>query len=879
VDGTRIGPYRLETRLGSGGMGEVWEAWDERLERRVAIKRVRPGGGGDPRGPDPHRRERLRREARAAARLSHPAIVQIYDLVETEDEDWIVMERAAGSSLADLLRAGPLDLGRVLPLAREIAEGLAEAHSRGLLHRDLKAENIVVTPAGHAKILDFGLAKPYWPPAGGLDPADALTADGAIAGTHRAMSPEQANGLDLDPRSDLFSFGTLLYETVTGLSPFAGATAVDTLHRVCTHQQRPAAAVSPAVPAELSGLIDQLLEKDRERRPAGAAEVAARLAVLDEERRSASGRSYRFASWHPEGDPNGPTVVGPGTSGPASGPGSWSPPPGSPSFSPVSRRQGRRLLLAALLVLLAGGAVASFVAWRLRSREPLVVAVAEPQLGVGAERPEVSLAASGLHAALLRALVERDGVTALAPGRDEPAGPPAALTQSLAADEVLTSRLDCQGQTCKVALSRLQGADGRFVWVDSFEVPIDDFPLLATAAEAVLRRAYPNLPLRPGTPELDVKKEDFARYLRLDRAVRENDTSEGKTSLEPLLAEAQAIRFSSPRFLEIYLLEANLESYRFFDSREAADLDRSLSLLAQARRLAPGDPRPLLFLATIALSAERLTEADEAIQALDVQIPGDSRVLVSRALLLERQGRGKEALETMRTAASRRPSALNLLDLGNLEYRLGEIDAARRALAGIIERFPRDLRGRSRLAQLELQSGSPERAAALYAEIVRQAPTFADLSNLGVAHLLLGHYDAAADGFRRAFALAPASPAAALNLADAEWLQGRRPEAEALYHQVLDLVARDPAPTFWQTLTIRAQALAHLGRAQEAVAAAQQALQTAPDNPQVAYEAALVYALAGDTASARVNAEKALAGGYDRRWFGFPWFSNLTPRL
>ena len=630
----RIGPYRLETRLGAGGVGEVWEAWDERLERRVAIQRVRPLLPGT--GADPYSRERLRGEARAAARLSHPAIVQIYDLVETEDEDWIVMERAAGSSLADLLHAGPLDLGRVLSLAREIAEGLAEAHSRGLLHRDLTTDNVVVTPAGHAKILGFGLAN---------------------------LSPEPADGLDLDPRSDLFSFGTLLAETVTGLSP--------------------------SIPAELSGLIAQLLETDPERRPAGAAEVAARLAVLaaqDEARRSASGPSYRFESWRTETDPTDPADR-------ATAP------------SPVSRSQGRRLLLAALLMLSVSGAVASFIAWRLHSREPLVVAVAEPQLGVGGERPEASLAAAGLHAALLRALVERSGVTALAPGRDEPAGPPTALLQSLAADEVLTSRLDCQRQTCKVAMSRLQGADGHFVWVDSFEVPIDDFPLLATAAEAVLRRAYPGLPLRPGTPELDVKKDDFARYLRLDRAVQENGGTR-KTALEPLLAEAQAIRFSSPRFLEAYLLEASLESDRFFDSRDAASLDRAFSLLAQARRLAPGDPRPLLRLAALALSAERLTEADEAIRALDIQIPGDNRVRVDRALLLERQGRGKEALKILRTAAHRRPSALNRLDLGALEYRLGEIDAARRTLTAALESFPHDPRARSRLAQLELRSGS-----------------------------------------------------------------------------------------------------------------------------------------------------------------------------
>jgi tetratricopeptide (TPR) repeat protein len=123
--------------------------------------------------------------------------------------------------------------------------------------------------------------------------------------------------------------------------------------------------------------------------------------------------------------------------------------------------------------------------------------------------------------------------------------------------------------------------------------------------------------------------------------------------------------------------------------------------------------------------------------------------------------------------------------------------------------------------------------------------------------------------------LAPASLISALNLADAEYLQGRKAEAEALYRKVLDLVAQDPAPTFWQNLTIRAQALAHLGQREEAVAAIQQALRAAPDNPQVAYEASLVYTVVGDVASARINADRALAAGFDRRWFTFPWFASL----
>ena len=143
------------------------------------------------------------------------------------------------------------------------------------------------------------------------------------------------------------------------------------------------------------------------------------------------------------------------------------------------------------------------------------------------------------------------------------------------------------------------------------------------------------------------------------------------------------------------------------------------------------------------------------------------------------------------------------------------------------------------------------------------------------AQLLLGRFAAAAASFRQALSLLPESPAAVLNLADAEWLGGRKGEAEILYRKVLDLADRDPAPTFWQTRTIRAQALAHLGRRDDAVAAVQLALRDAPDNPQVAYEASLVHALVGDAASARVHAARAREAGYDRRWFSFPWFEGI----
>src|SRR3954453_1923203 len=206
----RIGPYQILKRIGAGGMGEVFLAYDSRLDRMVAIKRIRAGRG------TPVTRERFRREARLAARLSHSAIVQVYDILEEEGNEYIVMEYVEGTTLRDQLGEGPLDVRVAVELARELAAGLDMAHRQGIIHRDLKTENVLVSSEGGPKILDFGIAKRF------LDSQEegSLTADHAVLGTCRVMSPEQARGEPLAPSADLFALGVLLYEVLTGLSPF-----------------------------------------------------------------------------------------------------------------------------------------------------------------------------------------------------------------------------------------------------------------------------------------------------------------------------------------------------------------------------------------------------------------------------------------------------------------------------------------------------------------------------------------------------------------------------------------------------------------------------------------------------------------------------------
>ena len=268
-----LGPYRLVERLAAGGMGEVWRAWDGRLKRSVAVKHVLPQILDQPGA-----RERFRREAEAGARLTHPAVVQIYDLVESPEGDWLVMELVVGKTLRELLSAGPLDLRSALRWGGDIAGGLAAAHAHGILHRDLKAGNVMITAEGHAKVLDFGIARSLSPEGPGQEMT--LSQTGTVLGTSYAMSPEQALGLPLDPRSDLFSLGSLLYEMLTGEAPFRASSEAATLARVCSYRPLPVQRLRAEIPAEVSELVERLLEKEPNARPRDAGEVAARLEEL-----------------------------------------------------------------------------------------------------------------------------------------------------------------------------------------------------------------------------------------------------------------------------------------------------------------------------------------------------------------------------------------------------------------------------------------------------------------------------------------------------------------------------------------------------------------------------------------------------------------------
>lgn len=284
--GQTLKHYRIEALLGKGGMGVVYKARDIRLDRPVALKMLTPGLVSNP-----SRRKRFMIEARSAAAVSHPAIAQVYDIDEIDGNLFIAMEFVDGRTVGRLVAEGELDLLGAVEVALQVAEGLAKAHDAGILHRDIKSDNIMVTRDGHAKLLDFGLAKLLepWDEEPRVAPEDlsrtltrgrGLTVPGAVMGTISYMSPEQARGKELDRRSDIFSLGIVLYEMVTSELPFKGETPLDTMHAIAYEEARPVTIVRRNLTPELHRIVSRCLRKRPEDRYPGARALAEDLRRL-----------------------------------------------------------------------------------------------------------------------------------------------------------------------------------------------------------------------------------------------------------------------------------------------------------------------------------------------------------------------------------------------------------------------------------------------------------------------------------------------------------------------------------------------------------------------------------------------------------------------
>ena len=278
--GTKLGPYEIQSLVGAGGMGEVYRAKDARLDRTVAIKILPPSFSADP-----DRMQRFAQEARAAAALNHPNILSIFDIGDEKGSPYVVSELLEGETLRERLRNGALSIRKAIEYGLQVSRGLAAAHEKGIVHRDLKPENLFITSDGRVKILDFGLAKLTRPEA--VSGADAptvhgVTEPGLIMGTAGYMSPEQVRGQAADPRSDIFAFGAILYEMLSGKRAFHGETSADTMSAILKEEVPELSETARNVPAGLERIVRHCLEKHPSQRFHSAGDLAFDLESLTE---------------------------------------------------------------------------------------------------------------------------------------------------------------------------------------------------------------------------------------------------------------------------------------------------------------------------------------------------------------------------------------------------------------------------------------------------------------------------------------------------------------------------------------------------------------------------------------------------------------------
>ncbi len=824
--GRTLAHYHIHEKIGAGGMGEVYRAHDDKLHRDVAIKVLRSGGLADDTA-----RKRIGREARTASSLNHPNICTVYEVGDSDDQVYIAMEYVNGAQLAQLARNG-LAADSVIRYAIQISDGLAFAHSRGVIHRDLKGSNILVTSDGRVKLVDFGLAKRILSDTLGPETqSDSFeTGTGHLAGTLAYMAPEVLQGKASDARSDMWALGVVLYEMATGQLPFKGRTGYELTSSILQGQPEP---LPDRIPEGLAFVINRCLRKEAGERYQSAIECRAALETLQSNRAGLRVTDTKL---------------------PAAG-----------------------TLSIAVVSLLAIGISAAMIAARLRhstatlSPEPRQMQLAILPHTESDDDQTTSAFGNGLAETLTARLahlsenhplqvvpmreLQLKGVTTLEQARQEfGVNRGLELTFHRSGDVMRTSYLLVDAQT----LRSLHGDTITAPAADAFAIEDQVANSVAEALELELRPEEKRALVAHGT----VQPEAYDFYLQGRGYLQDFRRPESLQSAMQVFNQALE---RDPKYAPALAGLGEVYWYKYESTKKRAWVDRARSTCTAAVATEPEHGEGHTCLGLIFNGTGNYGEArDEYGKAIELD-PSNDRAYAGLAAAYEKLGQSEEAEKTYLRAISLRPNlSVNYNWLGGLYLKHGRFADAASMFSQVIALCPDSYAGYSNLASVYVMQDRYAEALPLYERSVAIRPTADNESNLATVYFDLKRYAEAAHIYENALKNDPNNDEVWGNLGDAYyWAPGMRSRAADAYRRAIALAtdrlkvnARDA-----DLLGYLAQYHAMVGEAEQAESYLAGALKIAPNDPYVLLSASLVYTQLGKDDQALASITKAVKAG------------------
>lgn len=841
----RLGAYEILNRIGQGGMGVVFRARDTRLDRIVALK-VLPEAMAE----DSEYRGRLKREGRAEASLNHSNIATCFEIGEALLDPpsllgsdappgaaprttlYLAVEYVPGEDLLTHAQRKRLKLPETLELAVQIASGLEAAHQKGVLHRDLKPSNILVTEEGQIKIVDFGLAR--IPKSAATPEAETTsvveTAQGRIWGTALYMSPEQALGQEVDARSDLFSFGVVLYQLVTNQFPFRGSTYLEILHSLANDEPEPLTRFASGVPDELERISRKLLAKARPDRYQSAHEALTDLRNLARGI-GGGGRTQRLRRWRERRAP-WITAVAAG------------------------------VILAAIVALVIRwpGRDGSRIAAKGIAILPFLNATGDPGL---------DYLCDGLAAGILGSLVQGTDLNVVSHstawrfrGTDVKAPE---VARELGVASILEGTVRKSAESIRVDVQLVDGRTGFAIWSGKFERPAGEIlyledEIVQQVALTTSGRAAPGGQL---AAERTRSLVAYECYLKAGRYLDDADNPRGPDLAAELYAKAIEL---DPKFALASAGWSRALWKLYNRDKEPYILRRAEAAADEAARLNPRLLEARVARAQIYRGTSRYAESIAELGAVLRINPNWDEVHLQLAATYQDAGFLARAEESYRHAVALRPGYWRTWNnLGALLIRKGDYDQARNAFRKVIELTPDKNRGYEQLAALETLNGRYDEAIRAYERLPAPVRDAALASNIGTAYFFAGRLDKAEEFYLVAVQLEPRNQIWWQNLGDLSRRRGRDPEAVEQYRKAVHLVeeqlALDPNDN-----DLGLQHAVYLAKAGECDAASRTLGALVPRLPvedaEYAHSMAEVYALCGSREEAIEALRKAIRSGY-----------------